>query len=400
MNVLVSAYACRPNAGSEPGTGWNWAVHLAEAGCEVYLFTADRNREEIEAYLGKHRCPQLHPNFVSVPWMDPIASGARHYLLWQWLMLRRARALAQAISFDIVHHVSYGSVHIPTPLWRLGIPTVFGPVGGGQTAPANLLSYFGARERSERQRTWLTNLLPRLGLYRSRMKQMRLVLAANTETMELVQRAGCGNVKLMCDTGSRLDFCSDAPRVFSGTTPIRFLWVGRFLPRKGLALALDALAETREKIHLTLVGDGMSKEAIQRMIDDRGLCGRVHWEGVRLPWVKVREAYVTHDGLLFTSLRDSFGSQNLEAMCVGLPIVGLNLGGGRDFIPRDAALKVDVGDSAASTVRDLAAALDRFADLSLASRNQMSEAAWRSGQAFSWPARIAYAISLYKELLG
>ena len=51
-------------------------------------------------------------------------------------------------------------------------------------------------------------------------------------------------------------------------------------------------------------------------------------------------------------------------------------------------------------VTNLAAALDRFADLSLATRNHMSEAAWRSGQAFSWSARIAYAISLYKELLS
>ena len=26
--ILLSAYACEPNEGSEPGVGWNWAIEL------------------------------------------------------------------------------------------------------------------------------------------------------------------------------------------------------------------------------------------------------------------------------------------------------------------------------------------------------------------------------------
>ena len=36
--VLLSAYACEPNKGSEPGVGWNWAKHLAEK-YEIYVIT-------------------------------------------------------------------------------------------------------------------------------------------------------------------------------------------------------------------------------------------------------------------------------------------------------------------------------------------------------------------------
>jgi glycosyltransferase involved in cell wall biosynthesis len=399
MNVLVSAYACRPDSGSEPATGWNWAIHLARAGCQVSLLTVARNREAIEASLKQDPCAQLQPHFIDVPWMNPKSSGALHYFASQLLMLRISRRLAKSVVFDVVHHVSYGSVHFPTSLWRLGFPTVFGPVGGGQTAPPGLLSYFGTSASKEWLRTQLTTLLPRLWPYRSRMKRMRLILAANSETARLAENAGCRNVKLLCDTGSRPDFCSEAPRAFVDNRPVRLLWVGRFVPRKGLTLALDALAATKSNVELTLVGEGLSRESIKQLTDARGLTGRVYWEGHRLAWGEVREAYLTSDALFFTSLRDSFGSQNLEAMCVGLPIIALNLGGVRDFVPAEAALKVNPGGSPASTAAKLARALDEFAGLPLAARNCMSEAAWQCGQTHLWTKRAAFAITQYEELL-
>lgn len=399
MNILLSAYACRPNAGSEPGTGWNWAIHLAQAGCEVYLFTAGRNRNAIDAYLQENPCPQLHPHYVDVPGMSPMSSGAKHYVLWQWITLRQARSMAKKVAFDVAHHVSYGSVHLPTQLWRLGVPTIFGPVGGGQTTPESLLPYFGPDASSERKRTRMTHMLPRIWFYRAWMKRMSIVLTTNNDTRALAESVGCRRVQLLCDTGTRQDFCADAPRFFDKTTPVRLLWVGRFLPRKGLPLALDALAKTRYDIHLTLIGDGLPVEVVERMIAERSLTGRVHWEGVRLPWMQVRDAYATHDALLFTSLRDSFGSQNLEAMSVGLPVITLNLSGARDLIANEGALKVPVGSSIEETVRNLSKALDDFASMSLEQRNQMSEAAWRNAQDFSWIKRASVAQELYKDLL-
>ena len=45
------------------------------------------------------------------------------------------------VEFDIVHHVTWGSLHIGSQLWRLGKPFVFGPVGGGQVAPRGFSRY-------------------------------------------------------------------------------------------------------------------------------------------------------------------------------------------------------------------------------------------------------------------
>ena len=399
INILLSAYACRPNAGSELGIGWNWAVHLAETGSIVHVLTAGRNREATEAYQREHPSSELHFHFIDVPWMDPMGSGARHYLAWQWMALRRAKLLSKSVAFDVVQHVSYGSVHLPTPLWRLGLPTIFGPVGGGQTTPPSLLPYFGKEARNERWRTRITKSLPHLPPYRKAIRRMSVVLAANQNTFELVKQAGCRRVELLCDTGLRMDFSADSPRYFSTSLPLRLLWVGRFMPRKGVELAFDALQQTTPNIHLTLVGDGLEEATLRRMIVQRGLEDRVSWAGKRLPWLEVREAYLNHDALLFTSLRDSFGSQILEAMSLGLPVIALNLGGAQDFIPPRAGIKVDIGATVEETTQRLSSALNHFADMTIEERNAMSEEAWRKSRNFAWPLRAAFALGLFEEIL-
>ncbi len=140
LYVLLSAYACLPDSGSEPGIGWNWAVHLAERGIRVRVLTVAEERGRLEAHQAQHPIANIEFSYVSVPTRHFKQCSGMHYLLWQWAAVKVARQLMATQRFDIVHHVSYGSIHVPTQLWRLGLPVVFGPVGGGQTAPASMLS--------------------------------------------------------------------------------------------------------------------------------------------------------------------------------------------------------------------------------------------------------------------
>ena len=52
MKLLISAYACEPGLGSEPGAGWN-CVRQAARFHEVWVLTRENNREPIE----NHSCP-------------------------------------------------------------------------------------------------------------------------------------------------------------------------------------------------------------------------------------------------------------------------------------------------------------------------------------------------------
>jgi glycosyltransferase involved in cell wall biosynthesis len=112
----------------------------------------------------------------------------------------------------------------------------------------------------------------------------------------------------------------------------------------------------------------------------------------------VRQAYLTHDAFLFTSLRDSFAAQFLEAMATGLPIITLNHQGARDFIPMAAGLKVPV-TTPDETIATLARAVEHFYDEPAARQNM-----GRAGYAFAltqvWPKRVSRLLQLASEVVS
>ena len=142
LNVLLSSYALSPVRGSEPGNSWRLAEGLAIAGHRVTVLTTRLYADEHTP--SDHLSANLSFEYVDAPLPRLLNRGQlgvyARYLAWQRKSLRRARALVEAApdSFDVVHHYSWGSLFWGTPLTRLGLPSVFGPVGGGSTSPREL----------------------------------------------------------------------------------------------------------------------------------------------------------------------------------------------------------------------------------------------------------------------
>ena len=141
MRILLSAYACAPGMGSEPGVGWSWSRELARRGHEVVVVTvksmAHRIREELASAAGP--VPEyVFIDFAAWPTL-PDRIWPRfmrlHYVCWQLAAYRAALRLHRKRPFDCVHHLTWGSVRLPTFMWRLGVPLIFGPLGGGEVAP-------------------------------------------------------------------------------------------------------------------------------------------------------------------------------------------------------------------------------------------------------------------------
>ena len=55
MKILVSAYSCEPNKGSESEVGWRWSLKLAEKGHKVFVVTRKNNKKNIQKYLKKKK---------------------------------------------------------------------------------------------------------------------------------------------------------------------------------------------------------------------------------------------------------------------------------------------------------------------------------------------------------
>jgi len=46
LKILISAYACEPNRGSEPGVGWNWVKYVANK-AEVCVVTRANDQRQL-----------------------------------------------------------------------------------------------------------------------------------------------------------------------------------------------------------------------------------------------------------------------------------------------------------------------------------------------------------------
>lgn len=227
-------------------------------------------------------------------------------------------------------------------MYKLDIPLVFGPAGGGQTAPAAFKAYFGEAWAIEETRAKVSRLLLKFNpACKAMLKKASVVLVSNEDTLRMAESGGARKVSLTVDAGLPNWFFPDANVVKAPRRDkLKLLWVGRFMPRKGTLLLLDVMKalEKYPGITLTVVGDGVMREVFLETVKKYRLDKTVHWNGA-VPFEEIRSYYADHDVFLFTSLRDSCPMQLVEAMAFGMPAVTLDLHGQGLIVDAERGLK-------------------------------------------------------------
>jgi glycosyltransferase involved in cell wall biosynthesis len=135
-----------------------------------------------------------------------------------------------------------------------------------------------------------------------------------------------------------------------------FVLVGRLERRKGVDLALEALARV-PRVALEIVGDGEERGALERLARRRGLADRVRFHGyVDDP----RPLLWAADAALCSSRSEGQGIALLEAMATARPVVGFAVGGVPETVGDGACgWLVPPGDVGALAERMIEAASDR-----------------------------------------
>jgi glycosyltransferase involved in cell wall biosynthesis len=323
-----------------------------------------------------------------------------HYVLWQRAVLREARRQHRRHKFDLVHHLSWGTISAPPLLWRLPIPLVWGPVGGAQTAPPAYRRYFGSAWRREFLRTFRLKLVTRMPRLRRTVRACALILSTNPETTQALKAAGARAVRFFPNIGVPDNLLSRSPdQQRPDKSEFVILWAGRLIPIKGLALSLEALAQLDGKlpVRLRVVGDGPLRADMEKLAHTLGIAERVEFVGA-VPWSQMKRYYREADIFLFTSLRDSSGAVLAEALASRLPIVTLNHQGAGAIVPTEAAIKVAVTDPD-ETVRNLSKAMQLLIT-SPELRRQMAEAAASHAQSLSWTRHAEKMTGWYEEILA
>ena len=350
MKVLLSAYACEPLAGSEPGKGWLFATALARQGCDVTVLTCgSHHRDVIGRHCAAHPPPgKLRFAFHDVPrWPGPGYKDARHirqhYMAWQMTARGRVRRMLRDDSFDVIHHLTWTVLRWPSFLGGLGPRFVFGPVGGGAVAPPALRPSFPpGGVRRERLRD-LINAVSRFDpMVRSCLRKADAILVTDPATRALVPARHHPRTHVVAD------ILAPPPMPFVtriGGDPT-LLFVGRLEYWKGAHLAVMTLAALRAQnpgARLTIAGSGPEDQALRHQVRQLGLEGAVDFAG-QVPGDRMAALYAAHDLFLFPSLHDSGPHVIGEALAAALPVICLDLGGPGIAVDHSCGAVVPCGD--------------------------------------------------------
>lgn len=379
MKLLISAYACAPNRGSEHGCGWTWTTEIARLGYDATVLVSSAHRTAILA------AARQEPALQQIRWVFPEVAAwplpqekepawERTYnLLWQREALRVARTVHREQPFDLVHHLTWAGVRAPTFLWMLGVPLIIGPVGGGETSPAKLRDRFPLRGRVlEGVRDFSNATIELNPIVRQGLRKAGVIFARTADTKNLLSPPLRAKTYVQMELGV-------TPAQIGSPRPIRkmprkLLYAGRLLYWKGVHLAIEAMSRLVAHMpdaHLTIVGNGPEETRLKSEIAQRNLDANI----TLVPWMPQKQflrLYETHDVFVFPSLHDSAGWVVLESLCKGLPVACLNLGGPKDIVTPSSGIIVNttgldtsgVAARLAEELRSLLADPERLAALS------------------------------------
>ncbi len=138
---------------------------------------------------------------------------------------------------------------------------------------------------------------------------------------------------------------------------IALVAAGRLVPQKGFDVLLEAIALAGDaRMHLTVLGDGPLRCALEAQAATLGIASRVRFAGFDpCPW----PAFARADAFVLSSRYEGFPNVVLEALACGTPVIAVPAPGGLDEIAAATGgvrLAADLSAPAlAQALRDFAA---------------------------------------------
>jgi len=335
MKILVCGYACDPFGGSEPGVGWTAVTRIAKLH-DVCVITDIHNKSGWDRAAEEGKIP----GNVRVRFLRDRSACSENRLiahLQSWLnyssfnkrVLEAAQAWHAEENFDLCHQVTIAGWRMPSPLWKLPIPFVWGPIGGaGYIPPAFRKMLSPSARLFERARDLNSWWAARSRAFRDCIRETSVVFAANEETEIFLKpfRGGRPLVRLpiVSISAEKAAAFRRPEREDADGGPLRLFAGGNMEGRKGVSLALRALAKAGERgldYRYTIAGGGPEIPSLRKLAEELGIMANVDFhQGFR--GADYIAALQDHHIYFLPSFRESTPVTLLEAYLAGCyPVV-------------------------------------------------------------------------------
>ena len=408
-NVLISAFSCNPERGSEPGVGHFFVNELAKH-CKLTVITEEvENRAAIER---RQRDDETYASidfrFIPWPWLNEHGKriddrGSYHFYRclreWEHKALGLAMQLSVERHFDLTHHLTMQGYREPGYLWRLPLPFIWGPVGGHAQIPWRYFPMLGWRGMIKQGTRNLANGLqarfhPRV---RAAAKSAKAIITNTSDGRDAIARLYGVDASVIAEFGAEtLPLVERKP---IENRPIKICWSGVHVPRKALPILLHALARLPAgvRVETHILSDGPEWERWQALASSLGVGDRCIWHG-RVPRKHAMEIMSSCDVFALTSLLDGTSCVLNEAIAVGLPVICHKACGFGDVVDDTCGILIPLRSPAHSTQ----AFADAIARLALDGKlyQKLCDGAKARIEQISAAKRARQMLDVYERVLG
>jgi glycosyltransferase involved in cell wall biosynthesis len=400
--VAMLAYACDPEGSGEHWLGWGWAEQAARF-CDVQLITTPKSRTAIERHSARLG---ITPHFVEIPrvlrWLSERLGSAGTWwrkIAWAKRASRLAAHLHRTQPLALVHQTTFHSFRVPFYAASIGVPSVWGPIAGGEHTPPGFDEFLGAAASTERARTRQNRLWLRWPRLQRALREVSILFVSNHTTLDFLP-AACRTKSIVVPPNALRP--GDLPAAHNDRPDSRtltLLYVGNCVATRSIPLVLRALARPGlENCTLTVVGKGPALDGWMREATALRLNSQVRFAG-QVTRDELPALYAAADALVFPALRDAGGSALIEAMSLGVPVVCLDWAGPGEMVDINSGVKIPV-TSPEEAIAGFAAAIARLRDDPAWRKQLAGHAVERVHTHFTWEAKARLLEATYKRLLA
>lgn len=356
--IILIAFSLHPKYGSEAGYANRWLEIMSDY-YQVDVFTDSESR----AALSNKNYKNVQFHFIEDinKWKKfGVRTGLVH--IATGIFFKKVKKELQKVDireFSLIHCITPAGIHSYNDLYKLGLPVVVGPLGGGLPTPRGFEQAF----RHQRIKTFLRDLFYWYHInwntrFRNYLANSERIILGMSTPQGILPEMTKGKCALIPDALVDTSYFVPATRNKTNGS-VRILFAGRLISNKGPFLLLDAIKLCIDRginnFEVEIAGHGMLREQIELQIKEQGMHAHVKLLG-GLSKDALLSKYQSSDIFCLPTLREPGGIAILEAMACGLPIITSNYGGPSISVTDECGIKIQLKDYI-SYVNDLADAL-------------------------------------------
>lgn len=370
-NIIVIAYSISPIRGSEYSVGWNYILEMSKTyNLTVFYGLAGDHMGDFEEIAKAHNSViPAHVEFVPVApdYLAKIFNWSNRrgffvygfyiaYRFWHRELRRKLDLYIASGSYHLIHYLCPTGYREPGYLAGIGLPVVWGPIGGVDNQPLKLAFHLGIKSGIK---SFLKTIVNRYQFIYDRrvkrgLKSATVLVSSTPYAQQQLYRYHGLETELITENGILSgEFSRQKLVKFSGNEPLHLIWVGSIDARKALIFLLEALGIIADRQWiLHVVGTGPLESSAHAFVERKQLLEKVKFYG-KIKRADVLDIFSKSHLHIISSLAEGNPTTLWEAMAAGVPTLSLDHCGMAMTICDKCGIKIAL-DFPSKVVKDIA----------------------------------------------